>query len=584
MISLDNNTYTKLGQKFARDGKWRTALLYFSKCDNYESYLNRLYILMNGKESYWTKRMSEYIRAKFEQSYKLITDIIHFAPEFWQPFLKNLFEKGALSAEKTADRSLMLDKSLFEMFPDDEGISIEDIVELLDEDERNLYLLNSEEHFEFLKNKIARHTIEGEFDKVDRVQDELLEMKSDYLPVLESKLMVYIQRRQYDKALEIAEQIYANENLSEFAMLACLMVMVQAGNKKRKVKKILEALLKRPALSASIAQQCIKISNDLFNDPQMALEFFDRVTDEFLEVYGLTVTQYYAVLCANNGETKEAIDTFIDLNRMLPEHYVNRCYLAYLEERKTTPFLNISCVADIPDQLRDFCAQKVFDYTNEQEEVPFRLACDCVLTLMQAVRNKMEWMKETEHDLFNFLLPDHTREDLYPYIIYLCQKCIVKLAEKATVEELDFLAETLMSNGSFLITVSVELLTQLIKRGYGKQVFVGVSGYWIDTSRFSWATESVSAEFVALVNFDRNRPEYDGTCETFFKLCNERLQLSSHQMYIAFVKLFNIEVTEQMHEIFMADGDRLTRQTWSELEQIADETEKITGANISKND
>ncbi len=263
MISLDNNTYTKLGQKFAQDGKWRTALLYFSKCDNYESYINRLYILMNSKDAYWTKRMAEYMRAKFEQTHNLAADVVRFAPEFWHTFLKNLFEKDCLSGERiSADATLMLDKNLFEMFPDDEGISIEDIVELLGEEQRNLYLLNSEDHFEFIKNKIARYTIEGQFDKVDRVQDELLEMKTDYLPALESKLMVYIQRRQFDKAIKIAEEIYTNENLSEFAMLACLMVMVQAGNKKRKVKKILETMLKRPDLSASIAQQCIKISND----------------------------------------------------------------------------------------------------------------------------------------------------------------------------------------------------------------------------------------------------------------------------------------------------------------------------------
>ncbi len=585
MISLDNNTYTKLGQKFAQDGKWRTALLYFSKCDNYESYINRLYILMNSKDAYWTKRMAEYMRAKFEQTHNLAADVVRFAPEFWHTFLKNLFEKDCLSGERiSADATLMLDKNLFEMFPDDEGISIEDIVELLGEEQRNLYLLNSEDHFEFIKNKIARYTIEGQFDKVDRVQDELLEMKTDYLPALESKLMVYIQRRQFDKAIEIAEEIYTNENLSEFAMLACLMVMVQAGNKKRKVKKILETMLKRPVLSASIAQQCIKISNDLFNDPEMALEFFDRISDEFLELFGLTVTQYYAVLCANNGESKEAIDTLIDLNRMLPEHYVNRCYLAYLQQRKRTPFLNISCAVGIPDQLRDFCAQKVFDYTNEQEEVPFRLACDCVLTLMQAIRNKMEWMRSTERDMFNFVLPDHTEDDLYPYIIYLCQKCVVKLAEKATDSELDFLAQTILPNGSFMITVSVELLTQLIARGYGKQLFVGVAGHWIDTSRFSWATDVTPAEFVTLVNFDSDRPEYDNTCEVFFKLCNERLQLSSHQMYIAFVKLFNVEVSEQMHEIFLADSGKLTRQTWKELQQIVDETGKIVSENTSKND
>lgn len=585
MISLDNNTYTKLGQKFAQDGKWRTALLYFSKCDNYESYINRLYILMNSKDAYWTKRMAEYMRAKFEQTHNLAADVVHFAPEFWHTFLKNLFEKECLSGERiSADATLMLDKNLFEMFPDDEGISIEDIVELLGEEQRNLYLLNSEDHFEFIKNKIARYTIEGQFDKVDRVQDELLEMKTDYLPALESKLMVYIQRRQFDKAIEIAEEIYTNENLSEFAMLACLMVMVQAGNKKRKVKKILETMLKQPVLSASIAQQCIKISNDLFNDPKMALEFFDRISDEFLELFGLTVTQYYAVLCANNGESKEAIDTLIDLNRMLPEHYVNRCYLAYLEERKTTPFLNISCVADIPYQLRDFCAQKVFDFTNEQDEVPFQLVCDCILTLALAVRNKMDRMREEDHDSFNFILPDITEDDLYPYIIYLCQKGVIKLAECATDSQLDVIAQTMLPNGSFTVAVLVEILAQLIKRGYGKSLFVGATSHWIDTTRFEWAKNyHPASEFVSLLNFDADRTQYDEVAQVFFKLCTIETELTSQQIYIAFVKLYNVEVAEQMQDIFLVDSDKITKKTWRQLEGIAEKANKLANVSV-KND
>lgn len=585
MISLDNNTYTKLGQKFAQDGKWRTALLYFSKCDNYESYINRLYILMNSKDAYWTKRMAEYMRAKFEQTHNLAADVVRFAPEFWHTFLKNLFEKDCLSGERiSADATLMLDKNLFEMFPDDEGISIEDIVELLGEEQRNLYLLNSEDHFEFIKNKIARYTIEGQFDKVDRVQDELLEMKTDYLPALESKLMVYIQRRQFDKAIEIAEEIYTNENLSEFAMLACLMVMVQAGNKKRKVKKILETMLKLPVLSASIAQQCIKISNDLFNDPEMALEFFDRISDEFLELFGLTVTQYYAVLCANNGESKEAIDTLIDLNRMLPEHYVNRCYLAYLEERKTTPFLNISCVADIPYQLRDFCAQKVFDFTNEQDEVPFQLVCDCILTLALAVRNKMDRMREEDHDSFNFILPDITEDDLYPYIIYLCQKGVIKLAECATDSQLDVIAQTMLPNGSFTVAVLVEILAQLIKRGYGKSLFVGATSHWIDTTRFEWAKNyHPASEFVSLLNFDADRTQYDEVAQVFFKLCTIETELTSQQIYIAFVKLYNVEVAEQMQDIFLVDSDKITKKTWRQLEGIAEKANKLANVSV-KND
>lgn len=585
MISLDNNTYTKLGQKFAQDGKWRTALLYFSKCDNYESYINRLYILMNSKDAYWTKRMAEYMRAKFEQTHNLAADVVRFAPEFWHTFLKNLFEKDCLSGERiSADATLMLDKNLFEMFPDDEGISIEDIVELLGEEQRNLYLLNSEDHFEFIKNKIARYTIEGQFDKVDRVQDELLEMKTDYLPALESKLMVYIQRRQFDKAIEIAEEIYTNENLSEFAMLACLMVMVQAGNKKRKVKKILETMLKRPVLSASIAQQCIKISNDLFNDPKMALEFFDRISDEFLELFGLTVTQYYAVLCANNGESKEAIDTLIDLNRMLPEHYVNRCYLAYLQQRKTTPFLNISCAVDIPDQLRDFCAQKVFDYTNEQEEVPFQLVCDCILTLALAVRNKMDRMREEDHDSFNFILPDITEDDLYPYIIYLCQKGVIKLAECATDSQLDVIAQTMLPNGSFTVAVLVEILAQLIKRGYGKSLFVGATSHWIDTTRFEWAKNyHPASEFVSLLNFDADRTQYDEVAQVFFKLCTIETELTSQQIYIAFVKLYNVEVAEQMQDIFLVDSDKITKKTWRQLEGIAEKANKLANVSV-KND
>lgn len=585
MISLDNNTYTKLGQKFAQDGKWRTALLYFSKCDNYESYINRLYILMNSKDAYWTKRMAEYMRARFEQTHNLAADVVRFAPEFWHTFLKNLFEKDCLSGERiSADATLMLDKNLFEMFPDDEGISIEDIVELLGEEQRNLYLLNSEDHFEFIKNKIARYTIEGQFDKVDRVQDELLEMKTDYLPALESKLMVYIQRRQFDKAIEIAEEIYTNENLSEFAMLACLMVMVQAGNKKRKVKKILETMLKRPVLSASIAQQCIKISNDLFNDPEMALEFFDRISDEFLELFGLTVTQYYAVLCANNGESKEAIDTLIDLNRMLPEHYVNRCYLAYLQQRKTTPFLNISCAVDIPDQLRDFCAQKVFDYTNEQEEVPFQLVCDCILTLALAVRNKMDRMREEDHDSFNFILPDITEDDLYPYIIYLCQKGVIKLAECATDSQLDVIAQTMLPNGSFTVAVLVEILAQLIKRGYGKSLFVGATSHWIDTTRFEWAKNyHPASEFVSLLNFDADRTQYDEVAQVFFKLCTIETELTSQQIYIAFVKLYNVEVAEQMQDIFLVDSDKITKKTWRQLEGIAEKANKLANVSV-KND
>lgn len=585
MISLDNNTYTKLGQKFAQDGKWRTALLYFSKCDNYESYINRLYILMNSKDAYWTKRMAEYMRAKFEQTHNLAADVVRFAPEFWHTFLKNLFEKECLSGERiSADAKLMLDKNLFEMFPDDEGISIEDIVELLGEEQRNLYLLNSEDHFEFIKNKIARYTIEGQFDKVDRVQDELLEMKTDYLPALESKLMVYIQRRQFDKAIEIAEEIYTNVNLSEFAMLACLMVMVQAGNKKRKVKKILETMLKLPVLSASIAQQCIKISNDLFNDPEMALEFFDRISDEFLELFGLTVTQYYAVLCANNGESKEAIDTLIDLNRMLPEHYVNRCYLAYLEERKTTPFLNISCVADIPYQLRDFCAQKVFDFTNEQDEVPFQLVCDCILTLALAVRNKMDRMREEDHDSFNFILPDITEDDLYPYIIYLCQKGVIKLAECATDSQLDVIAQTMLPNGSFTVAVLVEILAQLIKRGYGKSLFVGATSHWIDTTRFEWAKNyHPASEFVSLLNFDADRTQYDEVAQVFFKLCTIETELTSQQIYIAFVKLYNVEVAEQMQDIFLVDSDKITKKTWRQLEGIAEKANKLANVSV-KND
>lgn len=585
MISLDNNTYTKLGQKFAQDGKWRTALLYFSKCDNYESYINRLYILMNSKDAYWTKRMAEYMRAKFEQTHNLAADVVRFAPEFWHTFLKNLFEKDCLSGERiSADATLMLDKNLFEMFPDDEGISIEDIVELLGEEQRNLYLLNSEDHFEFIKNKIARYTIEGQFDKVDRVQDELLEMKTDYLPALESKLMVYIQRRQFDKAIEIAEEIYTNENLSEFAMLACLMVMVQAGNKKRKVKKILETMLKLPVLSASIAQQCIKISNDLFNDPEMALEFFDRISDEFLELFGLTVTQYYAVLCANNGESKESIDTLIDLNRMLPEHYVNRCYLAYLEERKTTPFLNISCVADIPYQLRDFCAQKVFDFTNEQDEVPFQLVCDCILTLALAVRNKMDRMREEDHDSFNFILPDITEDDLYPYIIYLCQKGVIKLAECATDSQLDVIAQTMLPNGSFTVAVLVEILAQLIKRGYGKSLFVGATSHWIDTTRFEWAKNyHPASEFVSLLNFDADRTQYDEVAQVFFKLCTIETELTSQQIYIAFVKLYNVEVAEQMQDIFLVDSDKITKKTWRQLEGIAEKANKLANVSV-KND
>lgn len=585
MISLDNNTYTKLGQKFAQDGKWRTALLYFSKCDNYESYINRLYILMNSKDAYWTKRMAEYMRAKFEQTHNLAADVVRFAPEFWHTFLKNLFEKDCLSGERiSADATLMLDKNLFEMFPDDEGISIEDIVELLGEEQRNLYLLNSEDHFEFIKNKIARYTIEGQFDKVDRVQDELLEMKTDYLPALESKLMVYIQRRQFDKAIEIAEEIYTNENLSEFAMLACLMVMVQAGNKKRKVKKILETMLKQPVLSASIAQQCIKISNDLFNDPKMALEFFDRISDEFLELFGLTVTQYYAVLCANNGESKEAIDTLIDLNRMLPEHYVNRCYLAYLQQRKTTPFLNISCAVDIPDQLRDFCAQKVFDFTNEQDEVPFQLVCDCILTLALAVRNKMDRMREEDHDSFNFILPDITEDDLYPYIIYLCQKGVIKLAECATDSQLDVIAQTMLPNGSFTVAVLVEILAQLIKRGYGKSLFVGATSHWIDTTRFEWAKNyHPASEFVSLLNFDADRTQYDDVAQVFFKLCTIETELTSQQIYIAFVKLYNVEVAEQMQDIFLVDSDKITKKTWRQLEGIAEKANKLANVSV-KND
>lgn len=239
---------------------------------------------------------------------------------------------------------------------------------LQSEDNGTMFAVNSPEHYAFLHRKIAYYSINGEFEKAEKVKDEVLQLKTDYLPATEMKLLIYFQRRQFDKALEIAEKIWQNEDISESTAIFCMVTFITAGSRVSEVKRMLAWLLQRENLSVNTVEECMKFANDATEDPETAMDFFDRLSDDFLETYGMTAMQQYALMCANSKDTETACDTLIDLIRMLPEHFINRLYLNLLRE-ENAEYLTVSNPYGINAVLRRYCVKRLRSLSPAQTNI-----------------------------------------------------------------------------------------------------------------------------------------------------------------------------------------------------------------------
>lgn len=583
MIVLEEKTYIKLAMKFASESKWRTSLLYFSKCDCYESYLNRLLLLMNARESWLFLKLLNTARCKFQQTHNLFGDLNLYSTELWRAIIRKIVpDKSLYTMDKSkisANPSLILDRQLFEFIDDDEGFSFREMLDILQsEDNGTMFAVNSPEHYTFLHRKIAYYSINGEFEKAEKVKDEVLQLKTDYLPATEMKLLIYFQRRQFDKALEIAEKIWQNEDISESTAIFCMVTFITAGSRVSEVKRMLAWLLQRENLSVNTVEECMKFANDATEDPETAMDFFDRLSDDFLETYGMTAMQQYALMCANSKDTETACDTLIDLIRMLPEHFINRLYLNLLREGNAE-YLTVSNPYGINAVLRRYCVETLTQFIAGADK-HFQLVSDCVLALMYCVNSEnAEKTLAEDSEYFRIVMRDKVSPASRVEYTRLCDNALEKLCDVATKTQLEELCEQVLSDSNTLISCAAEIIAGCIGKGQTDSKFVGFASLMLDLSPFAWAAGDKNASrFLAMLNCDGNRAsEYGRKAMLFYKLASQRLEgIPPHSALFAFAHLFNVRVSKRVVETFVKGNDEfLTEQAWKTLRNIADEVTSL---------
>ncbi len=505
-IIFGEETLMSAGLAKARAGDYFTALCLFSRCESYESYINRIMCLCLHHDIGYAGDLYMQFKRIFGSTHNCSADV-ELCMGSYSEGLLNFVEsrtperKLRRSENKiSADLSLILeitDKDDYDETgdaPDFDFYGDSDLwaeLDLEDGETTRFFDSDSVEYFDYLRASAELAYLKGERKKARVLTEKLLSLKTDHVPTVEAQLAVSLHNEDYTAAARFADKL----SLCADATPAGIAGAIEAVNKSDGDRDTLKLLLTRAYAMADDMkyydlEDYIEISSNRVKDAETAYKFARKLYADYKNIT-LDALKLCAVAFYNFGDMKTAKEAAILLTYAVP-------FDVYAEH--LLKFFNT--------------------HTNEEPGFPLNVSHFYTrhynVPLAVVVSAQSGLLEKAEEDK-SFSLDEETLSDL-SLMLYFCKakllaenttsflktsglvRMAVELGSVPDAEKFFRFAESQLASPITENTVTETLLEKMFSLGYSGTVLVnvGMYNYFFDASEMP-ECDDVFAQAMALL-------------------------------------------------------------------------------------
>lgn len=339
-ILIDNSTKLRLAIDLANKRKFYDAICIFAQMDNYESNVNCIVCWCHLVPFSF---VAADLYARTKQLYperSIYSDVSAYWPLTNQ--LLKVCECGSSVYEGPvkADPSLLINRETVlseDVVSEQDGAMLDDL-SLIDDPRyspNNIYDVNSEEYFTFLRLSVRRCQLVGDEKKMKEYAKRLWKVKTKHMPTLEAQIEYSLYYGRYKKGLVYAKRAAKCENVSFLALKGAIEIYSYT---ERTDDEVLSVLLHK------ISKYTLYDPNDLRDYCYFASEFVhdEQLTYEFaLQLFNHcepTIEVLHVCACAfyNHGDVDRAKNAAYMSFRAAPTDILSVALFRYISENATS--------------------------------------------------------------------------------------------------------------------------------------------------------------------------------------------------------------------------------------------------------